>query len=407
MKVPKYSRHPKTGQAYVTVNRKRHYLGKHGTPESEERYRRFVQQFTASPAKSAGIEKPPGGEIDVDELCAAYFLHAEKYYANNPGSIDRIKVAARILVNTHASTPVSEFGPLALQAIQADLAAKGKARTYANHLINTMRRIFKWGTAQELVPVRVYQALMAVEPLKKGRTPAREKKRIRAVPDSVVDETLPHLQPIVADMVKLQRLSGMRPGEVRLIRPMDVDRSEGVWAYRPAEHKNDWRDDETERVVYIGPKGQEVLTPYLLRPSGSFCFSPLETKEVLNAMRRENRVSPMTPSHRARKRKKNPQRAPGACYTTNTYRQQIHRAIDRVNEERLEAAEKAGIPADEVELIPHWSPNQLRHATGTEVRKTFGLDGAQMILGHKHAKVSEVYAETQAKLARQIAEKIG
>ncbi len=407
MKVPKYSRHPKTGQAYVTVHQKRHYLGKYGTAESEERYRRFIQELVASPAKAVAIEKAPGSSIEIVELCGAYWLHAEQYYASSPGSLDRIKVALRSLRKTHSTTPVGEFGSLALEAIQHNLASQEKARTYVNHLVNTIRRVFKWGVAQEIVPAEVYQKLIAVEPLKKGRSAAKEKARIKAVADAVVDATLPHLQPVVADMVRLQRYCGARPGEICDLRPMDLDRSGDVWEYRPASHKNAWRDTDEERVIFIGPRGQQVLLPYMLRPEDSYCFSPAETQEAYNAIRREERKSPMTPSQRTRKRKRKPQRAPGDRYTSNTYRRQIERTIQRVNEERLVAAEQAGLPTEDVELIPHWSPLQLRHSAGTEARKSFGLDGAQILLGHKHARVSEIYAEKAEELGRQIASRIG
>ncbi len=47
------------------------------------------------------------------------------------------------------------------------------------------------------------------------------------VDDSIIEATLPHLQPVVADMVRLQRLTGARPGEICSIRPADVNRRWG------------------------------------------------------------------------------------------------------------------------------------------------------------------------------------
>ncbi|MCH7727914.1 MAG: hypothetical protein IH991_15770 [Planctomycetes bacterium] len=32
-----------------------------------------------------------------------------------------------------------------------------------------------------------------------------------------------------------------------------------------------------------------------------------------------------------------------------------------------------------------WSPNQLRHTAGTDVRKRYGLEAAQVVLGHASA----------------------
>ena len=66
----------------------------------------------------------------------------------------------------------------------------------------------------------------------------------------------------------------------------------------------------------------------------------------------------------------------------------IHRACD-----------KAG--------IDRWGPNRLRHAAATEVRKEFGLEGAQIILGHASADVSQVYAERDIAKGLEIARKIG
>jgi integrase len=103
------------------------------------------------------------------------------------------------------------------------------------------------------------------------RTVAREPRRVLPVPDDVVDATLPHVPSIVADMVRFQRLTGCRPGEVCQIRPCDVDRSGEVWQYRPKSHKTEHHG--RERIIYIGPQAQAVLLPYLLIDSQAHCFS--------------------------------------------------------------------------------------------------------------------------------------
>lgn len=54
-----------------------------------------------------------------------------------------------------------------------------------------------------------------------------------------------------------------------------------------------------------------------------------------------------------------------------------------------------------------WSPNRLRHTAGTEVRKEFGLEGSQIILGHANAKVSEIYSERDYSKGVEIARKLG
>ena len=72
--------------------------------------------------------------------------------------------------------------------------------------------MFKWGASRELLTVAVYQALATVPGLKRGRTEARETAPVGPVADAVVDATLPALPAVVADMVRLQRLTGCRPG---------------------------------------------------------------------------------------------------------------------------------------------------------------------------------------------------
>src|SRR5262245_6271529 len=102
-------------------------------------------------------------------------------------------------------------------------------------------------------------------------------------------------------MVELQRLTGMRPGEVRSLRPIDVERSENVWLYRPSRHKTQWRGKE--RVVAIGPKAQAVLAPFLDgRAPESFAFSPGEAMDRKRAEMRAKRRSRVPPSQRCRRK---------------------------------------------------------------------------------------------------------
>jgi integrase len=40
-----------------------------------------------------------------------------------------------------------------------------------------------------------------------------------------------------------------------------------------------------------------------------------------------------------------------------------------------------------------WNPHQLRHSAATRIRREFGLDAAQVVLGHRTLAVTQVYAE--------------
>lgn len=84
----------------------------------------------------------------------------------------------------------------------------------------------------------------------------------------------------------------------------------------------------------------------------------------------------------------NPRWAPGSQYTSNSYRRAIHRACESNG-------------------IEKWSPNRLRHTAATEIRREFGLEAAQVILGHSQANVTQVYAERDAAKGYEVARQIG
>jgi integrase len=259
--------------------------------------------------------------------------------------------AIRPLEDLYGGTRVADFGPLALKAVRLRMINAGLCRTEINRRINRIRRVFKWGVEDELVPANVLHALQAVAPLKRGRTIAPESEPVLPVPDADVDAVLPHVARQVAVMIQLQRLTAMRPGEVVLLRPCDVDRTGSVWIYTLTEHKTAYRG--YRRDVYLGPQAQALLLPWLERDPQAYCFSPAEAEAERNALRRQNRQSPMTPSQARRRPKKKPRRAKRARYDVDSY----HGAIDY-------GIKKAG--------VKHWHPHQLRHSCATRVRREYG-----------------------------------
>lgn len=160
---------------------------------------------------------------------------------------------------------VKEFGPLMLIAYQESLVESGICRSYVNQQTGRIKRIFKWGVSRELVPVEVHQALTTVSGLRKGKTKAKDYAPVGAVTDDVIEATLAQVPNVaVKAMIQFQRLVGCRPGELFIMRPMDIDRSggghEGVWLYRPESHKTEHHGHS--RVILIGPKAQAVLTQF-------------------------------------------------------------------------------------------------------------------------------------------------
>jgi integrase len=284
-RIPSYRRHRPTGQAVVTVDGKDLYLGLWGTATSKSEYDRLIGEWIANGRRLKNEVK-----ISVNELIAAYIEFALGYYRKHgrpTGTLAGIRIALGFLRGSYGHTLVSEFGPLALIALRERMIQTGQSRSYVNGNIDRIRRCFKWGVSQELVPVNVYQALLSVSGLRKGRSKARETEPIGPVSDETLNATIAKLSPIVADMIRFQRLTGCRPDEVCSLRPCDIERSTDVWLYRPHRHKTEHHD--RERIVCIGPKAQSVLLPYLLRDATSPCFSPAESEKTRMQRMRANR----------------------------------------------------------------------------------------------------------------------
>jgi integrase len=72
---------------------------------------------------------------------------------------------------------------------------------------------------------------------------------------------------------------------------------------------------------------------------------------------------------------------------------------------RLTKKEKAELKAWYKQY--HWHPHQLRHNAATFLRKEFGLETARIILGHRSAAITEVYAELDQQKAMEAVVKVG
>lgn len=387
LNVPSYRLHRSTGQAVVTLDGRDFYLGKWNTAVSRKEYERVTGEWLANGRSLKN--RADFADFRLCELLAGYKKFAATYYAidGKPGKeFVSMEDASKPLKELYLQTRVVDFGPLALKAVRQRWIDAGLSRKHINQRINRIRRIFKWGVENELVPSTVLHALQAVSPLKRGRTEARETPPVKPAPEEHVDAILPFVSRQVATMIELQLLTGMRPGEVTIMRPCDVDRIGTVWIYTPADHKTAYRGHE--RRIYLGPKAQEILAPWLLRPSEAFCFSPAEAEAERNALRRQNRQSPMTPSQAKRKAKASPKRPKRERYDVDSYRHAVRYGIKRAK-------------------VPSWHPHQLRHNCATRMRREFGLDVAQIILGHRTADVTQLYAEVDRLKAIDVVQKAG
>ncbi len=225
-------------------------------------------------------------------------------------------------------------------------------------------------------------------------------------------------------MLRLQRLTGMRPGELCAMRPADIDRADNVWKYTPIAHKTEHH--ARSRVVHLGPRAQAIIAKYLDRHPESHCFSPAQAETARNSKRSDDRITPLWPSHRRRnlsKRKACRSRGPGKSYSTMTYARAIERActkaypppdvLVRCEDESLAEWQKR-LGSQGIAELHAWRkghrfhPHQVRHRAAAEFREKFGLETARALLGHSFAAVSDHYSiAADGKLSSAAAAAIG
>jgi integrase len=386
--VPGYCRHRPTGQAYVCIEGRMIYLGQCGTAASRAEYDRVIAEWIA-----AGRRLPVDAQaVTVAEVIAAFRHHAKTYYRSADGTVsgevENIDAALRPVLRLYGKTPAVQFGPLRLKAVVQSMIDAGRVRTNINRHLTRIKSVFRWAVANELISAETQHGLEAVGGLRAGRSEAQESDPIQPVAQAHVDAVLPLVSAQVGAMIRLQLLTGARPGEICIVRTADIDASGPVWTFRPTSHKTAHLGHQ--RTIYIGPKAQDVLRPFLkpLNPA-AFIFSPREAQAERRQKMTEARETPLSCGNvPGSNRKDNPKRTPGDRYDVPAYRRAIARAC-------------------KVAGVPSWHPHQLRHAAATEFRKTHGLEAAQVILGHKTMAVTEIYAEKNVAVAQRVMAAVG
>jgi integrase len=368
--------HKATGQTVVRLDGKDVYCGRFGTPEAQETYDRVIAEWllTRQPRSKPG-EGPNQiipADITVSGLILAYWSrHVTTYYVKKgkpTSEQDNIRQALRFVRQLYGSIPAARFGPLALKAVRETMVKAGRCRTVINKDIGRIRRMFKWAASTEILPVTVFQALATLPGLAKGRHPGvKETEPVAPVPEEHVWAVHGVVLPQIQAMIELQWWTGMRPGEVVLMRPCDIDRSDDVWIYTPESHKREHH--ELPRPIAVGLRAQAVLLPWLEKTCPeSYLLSP---KDVM-AIRTVGKKMIKPRDH----------------YRESSYRNVIRRACQRLQ-------------------IPTWFPNQLRHNAGTRVRQRFGLEASRAVLGHESVDTTMIYAEKDQNEAKRVMREVG
>ncbi len=378
---PQYRLHKKSGSAVVTLGGRDFYLGTHGSAASRRKYDRLIADWLGN-GRCA-----PGATKSVSEIILAYYSHCVGYYGkHNNKELSALRMALRPVRELYADLPAEDFGPLKLQAVRQTFVDAGCVRRHCNQQARRVVRMFRWAAARELIRGETVHALKSVEGLRMGRGGAREGAPVKPVPLEHVQAIREHVSRQVWTMIQLQLLTGMRSGEVTILRGTDLVMDGDLWEFRPAKHKTEYRGHV--RTVTLGPRAQALIKPFLGLDPQAYLFSPQQAESERRAKVSAARKTPLSCGNRPRAAKINPAKTAGQRYDSGSYRRAIEYAI-----------QKSG--------CPHWHPHQLRHNAATELRKRYGLDAARAILGHRSPAITETYAELDAAKAAEVMRQIG
>lgn len=340
----------------------------------KRRFKRFgntskVKQADATNAYAAwlrtwhtdeSVRHPDGLGFTVTDLVQRHMTWAEGYYRRRDGkptgAAGQLDHATRKLAELCGTMNPNAITPRVLREVRDAMIADGLARNTINDRIRKVRGMFKWAVAEDLVDPSVWHGLQTLAPLKPGRSAATETDAVKPAPERGINTVLPLVPEPVAAMIRLQLLTGMRPGEVRIMRAIDLEMTGPVWRYRPEFHKTEHHG--RLRIVHLGPQAQEVIRPFLVRDTIAYLFRS---------------------THHAAKL---------PHYSKDAY----GRAITR-------ACERSGVPG--------WSPGQLRHNYGTMIRKRYGLETASVLCGHAKVETTQIYAEADLAKAESVAREVG
>jgi integrase len=401
---------PKWAYTHVYENGKRRMirLGEWGSPSSYREYRRIAALDLAGKPVDFGrranarATRNPDGAPTVAELCAQFLLWSEKHHRDKDGtptgSTDNYRHSLAPLLRLYRDTPCKDFDVTCLELVRREMECQKRvddetplyARSVINERINRIRTVFRRGVEVfKLVPPSVWSDLRALSPLGAGQTEARETHEVPAVPEEHVEAVRKVVPPTVSAMIQVQLLSAARPGEIVIMRPMDINRSGDLWVYKPRKHKNEWRGPKHKRRIKFGEKAQAILRPFLLRAEDAPMFSPVEAETWRKERKAERRTSPpSTNRKRDAHRKKHPKSEIADAYTTATYRKVVERAC-------------------KVAGVPKWTPNQLRHRGLTNVSRIGGREAARAVADHKDDRSIDRYVEIDHGLADEIIRGIG
>lgn len=363
------------------------------------------------------------------DLAADYLAHARRIFVKHgrlTSHVWEVAYGMQALVDTFGDRPASDVEASDLAGLRdamirgraGDPAAVRSIRT-VNGRLTVIKQAYAWAREKGLVTREAMADVLIVGRLVAGRCDAAGPVEVPPVGADVVAATKARCPSAVAAMVELQWLTGMRPGEVCIMRRVDIEVGEGrdaVWLYYPSEHKLEHKGKQ--RIVPLGPLAQAVLRPFMDRPADAPLFSPAEADAERRAARLARRKPQPFPSWYKTPKAGHAKRM-GVVYGEAAYRKAIHHACrlawpfpGHLSAKRLAALSPAGqaeyaAKRKAWEDAHRWQPNQLRHAAATRMNTQFGLEDVSVNLGHSDLRTTRIYALPDVGKAVEIARKVG
>jgi len=380
-RIPRLGRHS-SGQARVTLNGKVHYCGVWGSVEAYARYAELICEWQTN--GEVATERAPNAvqaTLRLADVLQQFLDHVDatgRYRKNGKPTTQRgeFENVVRSVTEFAGDVRVARMTEATLVAWRDQLERNPKlTRTGINRKVGKVLQILRWGRARGLVPKVVWADVSAIEPLRRGEVgdrPERGRPR-RAVTLEEVEKVAAHCSPHVADMLRLQALCGMRPGEVLQMRWADIDReplegdTSGAWLYVVPSAKTSHHGHTTR---YVLPKAaQEILGRYPALPLANI-FSPATAMAERRERRRAARQSKLTPSQR--QRDANAKREYAETWDTHEYRRHVTRACDAAGIERF-------------------TPHEVRHGFVTWAANALSLGAAAAAANHRSVSTTQRY----------------
>ena len=317
---PKYRTRIVKGRtyAYTYAQGRQISLGRHGSAESRERFAAVVRHAGPPPT-----EGPDATTLVVAELCEHYLESVKARVSRceiKSSALWLARTAIQTACEEHGYLLVDEFKSRALKAIQTRLTrtpckvSAGRfrdcpsppplSRTEINRRINEIRKIFRWGISEELVPAQIKLSHESVAGLRRGSARETDPREPASVEDvrRVVDYFLNSSdQNHFGLLVNFMLHTGCRPGEAVAIRLNDIKGTPPSWIVL-RKHKTS-NSTGKPREIPLGPSTGRMVDcarrhwptfepsrPLFCRPLPNGDLVALTTNGLLQAVRKACRA---------------------------------------------------------------------------------------------------------------------